>query len=107
MKDLGRILGSPAWNAPVVVKPDAVYVNTNIVRKDTEEGFEQYEFDCVQYTPEEYMEMTVASLETAENDLTDTQMALAESYELSVATADDLTETQLALAEVYELVIGG
>ena len=103
MKDLGRIKGSPAWNAPIVVKPDAVYVNTNFVKM--EDGL--YEFDCVKYTPEEYMEMTVASLETAESDLTDTQMALAETYELSVATADDLTETQLALAEVYELVIGG
>ena len=46
-------------------------------------------------------------VDVVEDDVSDTQLGLAETYETTVATADDLTETQLALAEVYELVIGG
>lgn len=35
-------------------------------------------------------------------DLTDTQLALVESYDLSMSIADDLTDTQLALVENYD-----
>lgn len=35
-------------------------------------------------------------------DLTDTQLALVESYDQTLAIADDLTDTQLALVENYD-----
>ena len=103
MENLGRIVGGADWNKSVVTLYDAIYVNSNITKLDNG----NYEFDCVRYEPNEYIGMVSAENERLENELTDTQMALADTFEASVATADDLTETQLALAEVYELVLGG
>lgn len=53
-------------------------------------------------------------LGSVEGDLTDTQLALIENYDLSLTTAEDvsvaqeeLTDVQLALVEIYDLIMGG
>lgn len=51
-------------------------------------------------------EPTIAELktkvDTLENDLTNTQLALTEQYEENLALQDEVTNTQLALTEIYE-----
>jgi hypothetical protein len=49
-----------------------------------------------------------------ESDLTDTQMALIENYNLSATTAEEMvdiqkeiTDVQMALVEIYDLLMGG
>lgn len=64
MKDLGRIQGSAASAVPLWECEDCVYVNTNIEKIETEEG-EVYEFDCVQYTHEEYNKLRLSNIELA------------------------------------------
>lgn len=60
-------------------------------------------YDCMKRL-NDFSDMRDDSIEV---DVDDTQIGLAETFEATVATADDLTQTQMALAEVYELVIGG
>ena len=39
-----------------------------------------------------------------ESQLTDTQMALCDTYEQNIVLEDQLTDTQLALCEIYESI---
>lgn len=80
MENLGRITGGEDWNKPVVTSYDAVYVNSNITKLD--DG--NYEFDCVRYEINDYIIMVSDDNKRLENELTDTQMALAEVYELAI-----------------------
>ena len=41
------------------------------------------------------------------NDVTDTQMGLAETYEKAVTTEGDVTDIELAITEIYEMILGG
>ena len=40
------------------------------------------------------------------SDITDTQMAIAENYELTDNNSNDITDIQMAIAELYELIGG-
>ena len=46
-------------------------------------------------------------VEKISNDLTDTQIAITESYEQGVAISEELTNTQVAVTELYEMILGG
>lgn len=46
-------------------------------------------------------------LETMEEDLTDTQVGLAETYEQVEVNTNDILDCQLALAEIYEMIVNG
>ena len=86
MKDMGIITGSENQAQPLIVGVDTVYVHTDIkpVTKDAEgkdvEGLFQYHE--VQYEKDEYIKMMAEKNELLESELTDTQMALCDVYEL-------------------------
>ena len=73
MKDLGRIRGSEAQAQPLVIGKNTVYVHANIEKVEGEENL--YEYNEKQYTKDEYIKVL-------SEDVTSTQMALCEVYEL-------------------------
>ena len=83
MLNLGRVRGTmenvPEWDE--TSSSDIVYHRTNVVRIEEEE-FSGWEYDEVQYTFPEYVAYLKESLETLDNTLTQTQLALCEAYEL-------------------------
>ena len=93
MKDMGIRTGSKAWAVPVIVTPDTVYVHTDITEiknTDNNSASELYQYHEVQYDVQEYIELI-----GSENEHLKEQLKLAQS---------DLTDTQLALCEVYEML---
>jgi len=77
MVDYGR-QRSTVKPEPRVLDENSVWVHTNIQAVEEavgEEVFSGYEFDMVQYTKDEYIRML-------DTQLTDTQLALVEVYEL-------------------------
>jgi len=96
MKDLGIRQGSEAFAVPVVVMPDAVYVHTDIQEVEPQEGMEGsgkvYQYHEVVYEPDEYIQLIGNENKALKSDLAD--------------VSDELTSTQMALTEVYELVGG-
>lgn len=97
MKDNGIVQGSAAFAVPVVVKPDAVYVHTDIQKVEPQEEMDQgsdvYQYHEYVYTPEEYIQLIGSENDTLKGQLAD--------------VSDELTSTQLALTEVFELMGGG
>ena len=71
------------------------YVNPN------EYYFIDGKFKLADECPNEYKDRIV----TVEEELTNTELALVEQYEINLALEDDLINTQLALTEQYELNI--
>ena len=77
MIDYGR-QRSTVQPAPMVVDEHSVWIHTNIQAVEEtvgEETFSGYEFNMVQYTKDEY-------ISKLDDQLTDTQLALVEVYEL-------------------------
>lgn len=98
MKDLGIRQGSGAFAVPVVVLPDAVYVHTDIQKVEPQEEMgmetsgEVYQYHEYVYEPDEYIQLIG-------NENTSLKEQLA-------GVSDELTSTQMALVEVYELIGG-
>lgn len=46
-------------------------------------------------------------VDESNESIEETQIGLAETFEATAATTDELTNTQVALAEVYEMITGG
>jgi len=77
MIDYGR-QRSTVQPEPMVLDEHSVWIHTNIQAVEEtvgEEVFSVYEFDMVQYTKDEY-------ISKLDDQLTDTQLALVEVYEL-------------------------
>lgn len=77
MIDYGR-QRSTVQPEPMVLDEHSVWLHTNITPVEEtvgEEVFSGYEFNMVQYTKDEYIHML-------DTQLTDTQLALVEVYEL-------------------------
>jgi hypothetical protein len=77
MVDYGR-QRSTVKPEPMVLDENSVWIYTNITPVEEtvgEEVFSGWEFNMVQYTKDEYISML-------DNQLTDTQLALVEVYEL-------------------------
>lgn len=83
MVNLGRVRGTmqtvTEWDENSC--PDIVYHRTNVARIE-EENFSGWEYDEVQYTFSEYVAYLKESLETVDNTLTQTQLALCDVYEM-------------------------
>ena len=60
---------------------------------------------AAEYIPSEEEKINVLQLanDMLDEQLTETQMALAEQYEVNLALNEEVTNTQLALTELYEL----
>lgn len=70
-----------------VIDEYSVWVAENITPvkepgTDEQEGFEGYEYDLTQYTKDEYIKMIDEKNATLEAQVTDTQLALCEVYEM-------------------------
>ena len=66
-----------------------VFVASNIIpvnEPDTEDqpGFTGYEFDLVEYDKDEYIKLQAENNAALEQQMTDTQLALCEVYELMI-----------------------
>ena len=96
MKDLGIRQGSGAFAVPLVVMPDAVYVHTDIQKVEPPEGMETagevYQYHEYIYEPDEYIQLIGNENSTLKEKL--------------AGVSDELTSTQMALVEVYELIGG-
>ena len=75
MKDMGIVRGSAAQAVPLIIGKDTVYVHTDITPVEGEEGL--FEYHEIQYEKDEYIRML-------DTQLTDTQLALVEVYELII-----------------------
>ena len=72
---------------PKVIDEFSVWVNTNITPvsvpgEDGKEGFEGFEYDQTQYDKDEYIKMMDDKNASLEEEVTSTQLALCEVYEL-------------------------
>lgn len=96
MIEHGRVR-STVCPQPIVTDELSVWKHTNITPVTENEGtdmeFVGYEFNMVQYTKDEYILAQAEENAALQNRLQ--------------ATAEQLTDTQLALCDVYELLVGG
>lgn len=96
MIDHGRVR-STVCPQPMVTDELSVWKHANITPVTENEGtdmeFVGYEFNMVQYTKDEYILAQAEENAALQNRLQ--------------ATEEQLTDTQLALCDVYELLVGG
>ena len=64
-----------------------VFVNSNITEvnedeTDGQQGFTGYEFDLIEYTKDEYIKIQAEKNAVLEQQVTDTQLALCDVYEM-------------------------
>lgn len=78
MKDMGIVRGSEEQAKELIVGFDTVYVHKNV--KKLEDGIYQYEE--IQYDKDEYIELMASINKILEKQVTDTQLALTELYEM-------------------------
>jgi hypothetical protein len=87
MKEYGKVQ-SVQQPEPKVIDDYSVWIATNItpVTKeptgDGDAGFSGYEYDLTQYDKDEYITMMDEKAASLEEELTSTQMALCDVYEL-------------------------
>lgn len=84
MIDKGLVTGMKEQAVELIVGTDTVYVHTNITKLEpTEEGqAELYQYNEVQYEKDEYIKLISEKNAAVEKQVTDTQLALCEVYEL-------------------------
>lgn len=86
MKDIGLIQGSAALAVPLIIGKDTVYVHTNIEKIDVDaEGNPTdnlYQYNEVQYDKDEYIRLLSENNTSLEKEITSTQLALCDVYEL-------------------------
>lgn len=75
--------------SPEVIDDYSVYINTDIKEITVERGWgewktthTEYEFNQTQYTKDEYISLLSERNAILENQVTDTQLALVEVYEM-------------------------
>lgn len=85
MKNMGIVRGSEEQAKELIVGVDTVYVHANIKKLDDGD----YQYEEVQYKKDEYIELIAKKNEliaekskTLEQQVTDTQLALTELYEM-------------------------
>lgn len=84
MKNIGLVYGSTQQAQPLVVGKTIVYVHTDIkpVERDGKIIKNLFSYDEIQYTKDEYIQLMAEENERLNNELTDTQLALCEVYEM-------------------------
>lgn len=86
MIDYGRIRSTVAPEEKVIDEY-SVWINTDIQEMEVEHDGDvhtEYEFNQVQYSKDEYIKMIDDKNAQLENQVTDTQMALVEVYEMAL-----------------------
>ena len=86
MIDCGYVTGSKEQAVELIVGIDTVYVHDDIqlLKKEDEQvnPVEVYQYHEVQYDKDEYIKVMSEKNSELENQLTDTQLALGDVYEL-------------------------
>lgn len=87
MIDVGIVHGSAEQAVPLVIGVDTVYVHTDIqevTKTDPVTGRERKDFQYheIQYKKDEYILMMAEKNDSLEADLTSTQLALCDVYEM-------------------------
>ena len=86
MIDCGYVTGSKEQAVELIVGIDTVYVHDDIqlLKKEDEQGnpVEVYQYHEVQYDKDEYIKVMSEKNSELETQLTDTQIALCDVYEL-------------------------
>lgn len=84
MKDVGIVQGSEAQAKDIIISVDTVYVHSDIkkVQKKDEKDPDVWEYHEIQYDKDEYIELIAEKNKTLEKQVTDTQLALTELYEM-------------------------
>ena len=85
MKDFGKTRSTVKPDA-VVIDDNSVWVHTDIQEVHesvgVDQSFDGYEFNMIQYEKDEYILMMSEKNSELEKQVTDTQLALCEVYEL-------------------------
>lgn len=84
MKDVGIVQGSEAQAKDIIISADTVYVHSDIkkIQKKDNKDPDVWEYHEVQYGKDEYIELIAEKNKTLEKQITDTELALTEVYEL-------------------------
>lgn len=84
MKDVGIVQGSEAQAKDIIISVDIVYVHSDIkkVQKKDEKDPDVWEYHEIQYDKDEYIELIAEKNKALEKQVTDTQLALTELYEM-------------------------
>ena len=82
MIDVGIVQGSKEQAVGLVVGTDTVYVHSDIKPVETDDGSEIYEYNETQYTKDEYIHLLAEKNTSLEKEITSTQLALCDVYEL-------------------------
>lgn len=64
-------------------------------------------YTCVDSRLIEHIDQLGKGNETNANNLTDTQIGLAQTYEKTIETDTTVTDMQIAMVELYEMIMGG
>lgn len=80
MKDVGIVQGSEAQAKDLIISVDTVYVHSDI--KKVEKDPDVWEYHEIQYGKDEYIELIAEKNKALEKQVTDTQLALTELYEM-------------------------
>lgn len=86
MKEITGVFGSSEQAKELIVGKDTIYVHTNIKKLESDaEGKPAenlYSYDEIQYTKDEYIKLISEKNAALAEEVTNTQMALCEVYEL-------------------------
>lgn len=84
MKDVGIVQGSEAQAKDIIISVDTVYVHSDIkkVQKKDEKDPDVWEYHEIQYDKDEYIKIMAEKNKALEKQVTDTQLALTELYEM-------------------------
>lgn len=86
MKDLGRVQGSGDQALPLIIGKDTVYVHTDIEKVETDPNGEKvenlYAYNEIQYGKDEYIQLLSEENARQDEELTNTQLALCDVYEM-------------------------
>ena len=84
MKDVGIVQGSKAQAKDIIISADTVYVHSDIkkVEKKDEKDPDVWEYHEIQYGKDEYIKLMAEKNTSLEKQVTDTQLALTELYEM-------------------------
>lgn len=96
MKEIKNVYGSAQQAKPLIITSDTVYIHTDIQRvtidAEIDNPPELYQYNEIQYEKDEFLELIVNKNQELEDQITDTQLALTEIYEVLAADTDNNTD---------------
>lgn len=82
MKDMGVVRGSAEQAKELIVGSDTVYVHSDIEQIEGEHGEILFQYHEIQYGKDEYIKLISEQNTELQQQITDTQIALCEVYEM-------------------------